>query len=178
MRVERGDHEAGAGDGDDEIDFVGLEACALEAFFRGFAAELDGVLHVLLIGLLEGAGLDRVGDGENGVAFVDLGIVHDAHHGLEFALGYVEYAAHVVLHVFARDGVFGHCGCRRDNRRVGRICVLRRRERGYAVSAQRGPLSPRRKSRPYNQLREGHEEVAHLQACQIPALDSTSFEAQ
>src|SRR5580704_110542 len=84
---------------------------------------------------------------------MDLGVVHDAHHGFQFALGDVEYPAHVIFHVVARNSMFRHRGGSRDDRRMGRICLVRRRERGYAVSTQSCPLSPGRNSRPYTPTR-------------------------
>src|SRR5260370_22273868 len=74
MSVERGNHEAGARDGNDQINFIRAHTRALEAFFRRFSSELDGVLDVFLIGLIEGARFDRVLDRENRMALVHLSI--------------------------------------------------------------------------------------------------------
>ena len=50
VRVQRRNHEAGAGHGDDQIDFVRRRAGALQTLFSRLAAELDGVLDVFLVG--------------------------------------------------------------------------------------------------------------------------------
>jgi len=123
--VERRNHEAGAAHGDDEVDFVGAKVRAFESFFGGFAAELDGVLDVFLVGLLESARLDRVGDRENRVALMHLRVIDDRHHSFELAFGDVEDAAHVVLHVIAGDEVLGNGGRGGENDRIRR-CGTRR----------------------------------------------------
>jgi len=141
--VERRDHEAGAGDGDDEVDVLRLGAGALQAALSGLAAELHGVPDVLLICFLEVAGLDGVVDGEDRVALVDLSVVDDSHHGFEAALGNVEDAAHVVLDVVASDGVLGERRGGRGDGAVRAISVLRLRWRGESgpVSDHNSPLS-------------------------------------
>src|SRR5208337_1333521 len=63
--VKRGDHETRAGNGDNQINVFGTHAGALEAFFGSFAAKLDGVLDVFIIGLGQRPGFDGVIDGEN-----------------------------------------------------------------------------------------------------------------
>ena len=95
VRVERRNHEAGAADGDDEVDFVRAKVRAFETFFGGFAAELDGVLDVFLIGLLETAWLDDVFNRENRMTLVNLSVIDDRHHGFELALWDVEDATHL-----------------------------------------------------------------------------------
>src|ERR1700742_1051009 len=120
MSVERRNHEAGAAYGDDEVDFVGAKVRAFEAFFGGFATELDGALDVLIICLAKGARLDDVVDGEARMALVALGVVDNPHHGFELALWDVEYAAHVVLHFFAGDGVLWDGGRGGEDHRIRR----------------------------------------------------------
>ena len=105
MGVERRNHEAGTGNGNDQVYFVGAQTGALQTFFRGFLSQLDGVLNVFLIGLIQGARFDGVFDGKNGVAFVYLSIVHDGHHGFEAALRDIEDAPHVIFHIIAGDCV-------------------------------------------------------------------------
>ena len=53
----------------------GSDTRALQAVFRRFAAELDRVLDVFLVGLRKRARLDGVFDRENRVAFVHLRVV-------------------------------------------------------------------------------------------------------
>ena len=139
VRIERGDHETGAGNGNDQIDFVRAQPGALQAFFRRFAPQLNGMFDVFLVGLHQRAGLDDVIDGENGVALVHLGVVDDAHHGFELALGNIEHAAHVILHLVARDGVRRQGRRGRGDRAVRGIRVVRRRRRSYPVCAQNFP---------------------------------------
>src|SRR4029077_14360933 len=103
------------------------------------------MLHVLIVGFLEGAGLDRVLDGENRVPLVDLRVVHDRHHGFQATLGDVEDAAHVVLHVVAGDGVLGQRGGGRGDGAVERIGLDRVRGRCWPVCGQGYPLSRRTK---------------------------------
>src|SRR5260370_25235774 len=105
MSVERGIYDDGARYSNVQITVVRARTRALEAFFRRFSSELDGVLDVFLIGLIEGARFDRVLDRENRMALVHLSIVDDAHHGFELAFRNVKDAPHVVLHVFAGDGM-------------------------------------------------------------------------
>ena len=123
VRVQRRNHEAGAGNGDDQIDVGGEKAGALKALFGGFAAELDGVIDVFIVGLGQGARLDGVVDGEDGVAMMDLGIIHDGHHGFEAAFGDIKDAAHVVFHVVAGDGEGGESSGGRGDGGIRRIAV-------------------------------------------------------
>ena len=103
--VQRRNHEAGTGDRNNEVDIFRLEAGAFQAFLGGLATQLHRVFDVFVVGFRKRARLDGVVEGENGVPLVHLGIIHDAHHGFETPLGDVKDAAHVVLHVLARDGV-------------------------------------------------------------------------
>ncbi len=82
--VQRRNHEARAGDGDDQVDLIGPQARALQAFFRGFPSELHRMLDVFVVGLRQRAGFDRVVERKDGMPLVDLGVIHDAHH-YEFA---------------------------------------------------------------------------------------------
>jgi hypothetical protein len=125
MRVERRNHEAGAGNRDDQIDFVGAHSGAFETLLRGALAELNGVLHVFLIGFFERARLDCVINRKNHMALVDLSIVHDGHHGLEPPFGNLEDPAHVILHVIAGDDVRRQCGGRRRDKTRCSIAIGR-----------------------------------------------------
>jgi hypothetical protein len=69
------------------------------------------VLDVFVVGFRKTARFDSVIDGKDGVALVNLRVIDDGHHGFEAALGDVEDAAHVVLHVVARDGVGRESRC-------------------------------------------------------------------
>ena len=125
MGIERRNHKAGAGDADDEVNVSRAHAGALEALFRGFLAELDGVLHVLVVGLGEWPGLDGVINGKNGMAIVDLGVVHDGHHGFDAALRDLEDAAKVIFHVIAGDTVGRERSSGRGDGRMRRMAVGR-----------------------------------------------------
>ena len=105
MGIERRNHEPRTGDRDEQVDLLRAHPGALEACFRRRASQLHRVLDVLLIGFGERARLDGVVDGKQGVALAHLGIVDDAHHGFHAALRDFEHAAHVILHVVARDDV-------------------------------------------------------------------------
>jgi len=115
VSIQRRDHEARAGYRDDHIDFIGPQARALQALFRSFAAELHGMLDVFVVCLRKRARLDDVVEGEDGVPLVNLGVIDDAHHRFEAALGNVKDASHVYLHVIARDGVGRERGGRRGD---------------------------------------------------------------
>src|SRR6266478_4019302 len=77
--------ESRAGHRDDHIDLIGLQARALQALFRGFPAELDGMLDVFVVGLREWTRLDGVVEREDSVPIVNLGVIDDAHHRFETA---------------------------------------------------------------------------------------------
>ncbi len=167
---------------------------AFEAFFGGFAAELDGVLDVFVVRLLKRAGLDGVGDREDRVAFVHLRVIDDRHHGFELALGDVEDAAHVVLDVFAGDGVLREGGRRREDVRVWRRstrrlqldgCRLRRRfnrgcRRCVFGAQRRSPVSFGADMTPAPAGADpatATPEKAAPPGRRIPGLDSTLFMA-
>ena len=86
------------------------------------------MLDVFVIGLRERARLDGVIEREDGMPVVNLGVINDAHHCFEAALGNVKDASHVDLYVVARDGVErqggGCCGDRRMPG-YGRFCLSR-----------------------------------------------------
>src|SRR6266852_6744710 len=71
MGVEGGNHESSAGHSDDQVDFIGTHAGALQTFFGGLLPELYGVFDIFLVGLIQRARFDRVFDGENSVALMD-----------------------------------------------------------------------------------------------------------
>lgn len=107
MRVERRNHEAGAGNCNNEVNFVGTKGSTAETFFGGFAAKLDGVLDIFIVCLRKSTWLNRIFDGEDGMALMNLGVIDDSHHGFDAALGNIEDAAHVIFHVVASDKVRG-----------------------------------------------------------------------
>jgi hypothetical protein len=98
-----------------------LQAGALQAFLGGLSPELHGMFDVFVVGLGKRARLDDVIDGENRVAFVNLGVIDDAHHRFDLALGNVEHALHVVLHVLPSDRM-GRQRRRRGDDRGVRCC--------------------------------------------------------
>ena len=49
--IKRRNHEAGAGNGDDQIDVFGPETSLRQALFGGFPAQLYGVFNVFVVGL-------------------------------------------------------------------------------------------------------------------------------
>jgi hypothetical protein len=123
--VQRRNHESRARDGNDEIDLIGAEVRATEAFLGGLAAELHGMIDVLVIRLGEGARLNGVVDGEDGVTLVDLGVIDDSHHGFEPPLGNVKDATHVVFHVVTSDQIGRESGGSSCDCCVRRVAVRR-----------------------------------------------------
>jgi hypothetical protein len=105
MGIQRGDHKAGARNGDDQIDFVRTEIRALQALFRGFTPKLYGMLDVFVVCLAQRAGLDSILNRKDGVALVYLRVVHDRHHCFQTPLGDVKNPTHVIFHVIARNAV-------------------------------------------------------------------------
>ncbi len=105
MGVQRRNHEARAGHRDDHIDVIGLQSRALQTLFRRFPAQLHRMLDIFVIRLRKRARLDGVVEREDSVPVVNLRVINDAHHRLEAALRDVKDAAHVDLHVLARDGI-------------------------------------------------------------------------
>ena len=105
MRIERRNHEPGAGDGDDEVDFLRRHSGAFETLFRRFAPQLDGVFDIFVIRFRERSRFNGVVNRKDGVPRLHLRVVHNRHHRFEPALRDVEHAAHVIFHVIARDFV-------------------------------------------------------------------------
>lgn len=149
--VEGRNDDAGAGDGDEEIDIGGAKRGASESGAGGLAAEADGVLAIFGGDLAERARFDEIVDGENAVAAIDAGMVENGEHGLEAAFVDREDSAHVALHVFARQGV----GRERGGDGEDGACRLRN-VRQRMGGQGRGPHFPRRFERP-SPRRHGEE---------------------
>ena len=113
--VEGRNHEAGTGDGDDEVNILRAQGGFGETLFGSFAAKFDGVFDVLVIGLAKCSRFNRVIDRENRVTLVDLSVIDNGHHGFDAALGDVKDTAHVIFHVIARDKVWRQSGSRSRN---------------------------------------------------------------
>jgi hypothetical protein len=176
MGIERRNHESGTGHGDDQIDVRRREAGTRQAFLGRLATQFNRVFHVLFICLREGSRFDSVFDGENGLTIVNARIVHNAHHGLEIALGNIKHPAHVIFHIVASDGVG-----RKRGRSCGNGAVFRTRALLFGVrKVQRIPCI-------YSVARivteSSHRLDANLGCCTlwhgwVQAVDCTSIQAK